>query len=176
MSHRDAAKIGAIRDESFEPEAAGAFFIAPLSPEGRFAWIGLTPVMAAGIWMGLSLFGVATPEGPTLWGSPALAGLAAAFLFPTYIRISPGKLDVIRHRAFGIGKANVESYSLRDSRVVVDFKTSSARLYDPGLAIDPHLKVNCGGLPGSKRLLKQFLRGAVSTAEAPELEGDPLVG
>lgn len=54
-----------------------------------------------------------------IWASFGVGSLLAALLWPTYVRVVPGVLDVFRYGPLGVGAPRVERYDLRSARVLV---------------------------------------------------------
>jgi hypothetical protein len=120
--------VGPIVDGPFEPEVHHAAF-AMHNPVGVYMWCFvavLAGVCALGWWMLTRGMLPRVPYAPAVtyqfYGLIALVISALPFygLFPTYYRVSPGLLEVLRYRPFVGGKPRIQRIDLRRVRVLVD--------------------------------------------------------
>lgn len=182
--------------DAFEPVVVFAWLAVPPSPAGYRVWV-VASVAAFLVWMVLK----ATPPfnmNLGYWGVLAcigLGGVAAALATPTYFRVVPGRLDVMRFNFLYSRKPTLESYDLRTSRVLVDVRARIIVIEPPERpeeAAQPRSKGRSGRkprgpvpgsieitlicLPGAGELARAVLRGAVTAAPAPPLPDDELIG
>lgn len=171
-------KCGEIVDRSFEPHV----FYAPGATQAsgeqlllRFALfvMGMMPLI-------LMMVGWLPPWLPTsaMWwwvyiplligGSSLLVGL----MFPTYIRIVPGRIEVLEFGWLGRRVKHVDRVSLRDQRVLVDTFVSAVMIGRGQTAVTlPFVTVR-----DRRGFVHAVLMGALSTTEPPVLPEDALTG
>jgi hypothetical protein len=99
------------------------------------------------------------------------------FIWPTYLRLSPGRLDVLQYPFLGAGKPRIRSFDLHASRVALQIH-GPLIVFPPG-ADDGEL-FPAASSPWFTRDPLNFERTALaaslSTAPAPPLPDDALVG
>lgn len=117
-------------EDSFEPRIFALRAAVP-APAGRWytLWI-VTIVIASIVWtwfrvqyraqIGISLLGPWD-----YWAIMCLMTLPFMWTWPTYLRISPGRLDVVRFPFLGAGRPRVRSIDLRSARVLVNLHAQS---------------------------------------------------
>lgn len=167
---------GELADVAFEPSV----FFAPTLPsaEDRFrsivVWAGLCVlflILAAVVSYALTGkvhgLGVVQFVGPV-----ALAFLVAEFLFPQYVRVVPGRLDVLHFSPFGSRAVRIQKYDLKRSRVFVDLKLSVVAID----GADRTLEFSTAFIPRGRRLAYMILLAAISTHEPGPLPDDELLG
>ncbi|TVQ63390.1 MAG: hypothetical protein EA378_02035 [Phycisphaerales bacterium] len=120
--------------------------------------------------------------------------LAVRYRRPTYLRVVPGRLDIMRQPTLGLGwglglRPTIESIDLRTPRVLVDLRSAQVLLhpvYDrhPGpLATDAQREayrvraarqriLNLGTTPSREAAMLAIARAAASSAEPPPLPED----
>lgn len=157
-----------LADRVFEPEIFSVWFIG--QPSKWF--IGTAAVFAILI-------------GGTLWGLQVLVhlfnigpgveqfGFAAGFLiamilFPTYYRVSPGRLELLQFSNLFGRRCERTVFDLRSGRVIIDLKQGVIYIGDREALFR--------WMPGRNRLAYYVLLAAISTHVAPELPEDQLVG
>lgn len=171
-------RLGEIADRAFDPQV----FYAPGAARApgeqlllRFALfvVGMVPLilMAVG-WLPAWL-----PMDPMWWwlyvplligGSSLLVGL----MFPTYIRVVPGRIEVLEFGWLGRRVKHVDRVNLRNQRVLVDTFVSAVMIGRGPTAITlPFVTVR-----DRKGFVHAVLMGAISTAEPPVLPEDALAG
>ncbi|MFZ4573040.1 MAG: hypothetical protein ACOYN0_01505 [Phycisphaerales bacterium] len=185
-------------DEAFEPLVRRSWgdhqFLVPI-PQKPFVKLAPSDFRGAGV----VLFGavvVLTLAGITLLkylrltfqttyfpmyhevlGAFGVAQLARGWISPTFLRLSPGRLDVMHWRFMNLGRPTCRSYDLRTARITVALPARTARIEDPNNATHPILvcrwrvdKVD--GLDWPTLLL----RAARTKYPTPALPDDSLIG
>ncbi|MBY0313505.1 MAG: hypothetical protein K2W85_15680 [Phycisphaerales bacterium] len=162
------ARQGPIRDEFFEAFICNAPFamrtrtIAWVLPYGVGVVIALFIAFAFGL--DRATFG---------WAAGLLVGsCGAVLLWPTILRITPGKLEVLERTMLNTRTLTHTTFDLRQSAVLVDlnqevvFIARDGRTHEVWIksAADPHA------------IAAAILRAAVSTHTAPALPDDAIVG
>jgi hypothetical protein len=143
-----ARTVGPIVDGPFEPEVHHAAF-AMHNPVGVYMWC-FVAVLGGVCWFGWwMLTRGMLPRVPyvpaltfQLYGLIAIALAALPFygLFPTYYRVSPGLLEVLRYRPFIGGRPRIQRIDLRRVRVLVDLV--NARLVIEENVVNPRTKMS----------------------------------
>lgn len=100
--------------------------------------------------------------------------LPTFFLWPTYYRVVPGRLDIMKFPMISTGKAEVERVNLREPRVSADASSGAIRLER---ADGRRSYIQFLGTPTSRmEFAKAVAEAATSPHEAPALPDDELVG
>lgn len=184
----------------FEPEIARVPLAVGVDPGAlRLAWLGGVLGCLAAVLVELLFRRPLAELSVTMWFIMGMTALGAVglpeFVFPTYVRVIPGRLDVIRAPIVGPGMRTVLSIDLRSRPLFVAGSTIFAEpIREPGTPLPPKVwgkKWNQGMVhpPGSnpeavslvlspdrRRLLRAILWGATTEAETPDLPGDRLIG
>lgn len=106
-------------------------------------------------------------------------GLLAAFmpsvvLWPTYFRVVPGRLDVLKYSMLGSGKPEVQKVDLRQGRLSVEAATGRLRIDLPS---GERLYTQFHGSSSNKiEFAKAIAEAAISPHPTPPLPDDELVG
>lgn len=162
------AALGAIGGVGAAYLLTGSFFAGPLT--------------SLSVWMAMGAAGV---------GAVALPEFCA----PTYVRIVPGRLDVLRFSLFRLRPASLASFDLRRSRVLIDVRRAVVLVEPPGeprptrkvrskrwpyaVAEEPPPGGEAVGLvltPARRRLLEAACVASVTAAPTPELPHAELLG
>jgi hypothetical protein len=99
---------------------------------------------------------------------------AVALLWPTYLRVVPGRLDVIRYSVFPRWRTEVRSWNLRDARILVDLRGMRVSIDIPG---DPGpVEFSIGLLPRRTRFARMLFWAAMSSYRAPAIADGELIG
>ncbi|MBS0195777.1 MAG: hypothetical protein JSR77_03375 [Planctomycetes bacterium] len=107
----------------------------------------------------------------------AIAGAISAWITPTYIRIAPGVLDVLRFGYLEKGTPRFERWDLRRGEVLADARGGLVRVWDDAREGSRGLMLKSGQLScRSETLIKSIFRAARSRHETPPLPEDALVG
>lgn len=188
----------------FEPVVLRPWLgIARPAPYRRVLWTTALAGTALIVAFTLSRTGSLLPMVQTLrlWGVfaivAALAIGAAESLFPAYLRLAPGRLDVFRYPLLGRGPPRVTTYDLRVTPICVDFQTATIALeppLPPGQALPktvtsprwPHWKelppdcrpdLVCVALcPGRTEFCQRLIQAARTAEPTPPLPADRLLG
>lgn len=154
-------RIGPFEDTPFEPQEFPGFLLLPPRAPMIVAWVLVSLVVGGAVLLFLG----GTPHGLgifVLYGVFAAGGLAVALLWPTRIRVVPGRLDLIRSLVFTPGKVERRSYTLRTSDVTVDLRRWNVQITGPSPQTSADLWI--WPIPGRIELAHAILLGAVSTA------------
>ena len=167
--------MGEVRDETFEPIVLLAPKVIPMPGPARVVMI-----VTATVFCGLMVLLQKTTL-PTMgfgWLQiMAGCGLGVGvqmLLWPTYARITPGRLDIMRYR-LGSRRPTTTTIFLRDARVLahLDKDTLFVKTNAPG---SRWTVLNLRGVWSPMELVHAVLRGAMSTAPTPPLPEDELIG
>ncbi len=129
--------IGPLSDDPFEP----AIFHVAFATRRPFAFfVFLYAGMAMGLIMALIVLkksGVVPSVLPGLqfyevWACLGLAAAPFYVLFPTYYRLGPGRLDVVRYGVMGVGRPRITTFDLRTCRVRADLRNGGVVIGEPG--------------------------------------------
>jgi hypothetical protein len=102
----------------------------------------------------------------------AVGGLLTGVLWPTYLRLVPGRLDVIRYSLLGRGVVECVKHDLRSSAVLVDLNQHCVFLATDGITTE----VSYGAVRDPYDFAHAVLLAAVSTHKPAPLPDDALVG
>lgn len=125
---RDCGAVAPLSDDPFEPQVYFVPFQLPVRRVwGILAWLAVSAIfcliLIVGRNKGVIPRGV-THTGPLdtfdTWACMALASLVLMPAFPTYYRISPGRVDIIRYGFLGLGGGRTQSIDLRRARLLVN--------------------------------------------------------
>lgn len=98
--------------------------------------------------------------------------LERVLLWPSYLRISPGRLDVLRFNNFPGGKTVTKSIPLSTAHLLIDLHKHSALITASGESTEvPFVLVR-----GRRRFAHCLIRAALSTHPSPPLPEDELLG
>lgn len=143
-----ATEVGPIVDGPFEPQVHHAAF-AIHNPVGVYMW-GFVALLGALCWtawwmLGRGLLPALPMATYHFYFVIAVMSAIAPFyvLFPTYYRVSPGLLEVLRYRPLLAGKPRIQKIDLRRARVLVD-------LVNARLVIEEMVPDRRGGQPRSR--------------------------
>lgn len=140
-------------------------------------------------------------RGLRAWGVMALIAacsiVAAEFLYPVFVRLSPGRLDVFRYALFGRGPPEVTTYDLTTAGLCVNFQTATIAIEPPRppgeplpkLVLSnkwPHFQTHPQGTaprylsvalcPGRTEFCQRVIQAARTTEPTPPLPDDQLLG
>lgn len=117
------------------------------------------------------------PQYHEFMGAAAFAALVHGWLSPAFLRLSPGRLDVIQWRPFRPGHTTCSSYDLKRCRIIVVIGLHAARIEDPTDASKPVLCIRWAfNTVDSHDWPTMLLRAARTKYETPALPPDHLVG
>lgn len=165
-----------LSDSPFEPRIFRFPFAPP--PNGRhriLAFVVMIPVSIAIVFSVPRAFGFTPSLGAELvFAVIILTTLPFLVLWPTYFRLSPGRLDVMRFSIFGRGRPIVETFDLRRCRVMVNGRVGALLLTTP----DGKQSLYVWGWLMRRRseLIVAIFEAARSRHPTPPLPDDALVG
>ncbi len=116
---------GELRDVPFEPAIFPARYARDFTRHMKIAAAGTAVPTFVLIWWAAGWLGVrnALSFGYILGWASLTAGHAVAMgLWPTYYRIVPGRLDVMRFSLLGNQVISLDRYDLRQSRIEIDLR------------------------------------------------------
>lgn len=170
-------RLDPIEDADFEPEYARILLVMPKG------WLEGS-IYAAGILASLVLvlplraaLSVPIPGFLTAQIGALAAMLSIATLRQTYLRISPGRLDVLRFTMWKPTADSCRTFDLRSSQLVIDPRRRRLVLARPGetpSTTRPATTVSFLGALQPRRVAHALLRAAISTAPSPDLPSDRL--
>ena len=167
--------MGEVRDEPFEP----VVLLAPKVID--MPWQATTIMVLSGLgFCGLMILLRKTtlPYMSAGW-IPFMAGCglgvgAQILLWPTYARVTPGRLDIMRYRLWSRRPTTV-TIRLRNAQVLADFDKSTLFI-KPAAPGARWTSLSLRGVWSPVELVHAVLRGAMSSAPTPPLPEDELVG
>lgn len=134
---------------------------------GGIAWTFLRPQIFSGSQRFIT--------GPwDYWAIMCLGLLPFAWTWPTYLRITPGRLEVLRYKFLGTGTPTLTSFDLRSARILIDLGAGSVKIGDDDTAA--HIVLPDYG-PRWTDIARALLEAARYQGEHTEnLPKDALVG
>jgi len=179
----------------FEPEIVRAPLAVGLDRAARsLAWLGGALGLVLAVVFEHTFYHTAIGLSMPLWFLVGMTSLGAVvlpeFSFPTYVRVVPGRLDVIRTPLFGNKFITIKSFDLRRRHIILaggtiyiepeetPIKVRSGRwpytmVYSANFVPDA---VSLLLTPARKRLMLAALWAATTEAPTPELPSDSLIG
>lgn len=176
-------RLGSIPADPFEPVIVRVLLAAKPTSAFIWAWVlgGIGAAIATVLFLRLGLggwrvFGASLFSAGYLYFTVGASGGAfiAAFLFPTYLRIAPGRADVLRFGFLGRGRPSFETFDLRASEVVVI--THSFIALVRGGPTEPWRPLVYAGSLDRTRVVRALLAAAVSEHPTPPMPDDALLG
>jgi hypothetical protein len=163
---------GSLSDAAFEPKVFRMFL--PLFEQSVDAVVSFVAGVAALIVMG-TLSHTFAPRPfpfyiPLVLPAAGMGVLATSLLIPTYLRVVPGRADILRYRFLGRAVAAVAKIDLRTGRVEFDLRDGS--LY----AGNGRVGIPVSAIHSTKAAGHAVLLAAASSHTAPPLPDDELVG
>lgn len=174
--------LGTVGDLHFEP---AVFYLPCASPRHRtrnrvrlWALIGGIAVLIALDWLNLLPQNAFSGRSGLVWVTPWLLLLVGApalmsgWLLPTYLRIVPGRLDVVECGWLGRSIRSVTKLDLRTSAVAIC-------MFDNGVRVGEEEEAQTVAFGTTHRryeFVRTVLLGALSTAETPALPDYAMVG
>lgn len=165
---------GPLEDALFEPRVFFGMGAFRASGHQRAAqWIAGVCVFVALVWLegGFGRGGMANPY---FVGLAAVAGgvVIGTLAFPTYVRVVPGRLDVMQCGFLGRSFLSRRSLDLRKQRVVIDL-TTQVIVYSDGSGTPP---IGYAAMWDSAAFVNAVILACISTHTPPPLPDDALVG
>lgn len=163
-------RIGPIEDTPFEPQEFVGYLILPPTARMIAAWIATSVLVAAGVMLANYTLTTVSYSGFVFHGSFAAGGVMVVLLWPTRIRVVPGRVEIERALVFRPERAERRLFTLRTSRVLVDLRTWRAHVQGPS----PETSIDLWLRPvrGRAELAHALLMGAVSSANPAPMDGD----
>jgi hypothetical protein len=170
-----------LSEDAFEPRIFALRAAVPYPAKRWYAiWIvSIVLVSIAWTWIrvqyraqiGLSLLGPWD-----YWAIMCIMVLPFMWTWPTYLRVSPGRLDVIRYRLLGAGTPRVRTIDLRDARVMVNLRALTV-VVEPAKVVEQALvvQINQWGGPNTA-MARAMFEAARWEGEHLRLPDDALVG
>jgi hypothetical protein len=173
-------RLGPVEDRPFEPRVFFGFFAVNPAKRVMMAWMVLLAVlMSSGLAWVMLTGGSNAFIGTSLFPMSAIVGAAiVAVCLPTYVRVVPGRVDVLHYTAMSRRARRAVSHDLRRARVLVDLNSRTIKIEPPpddtrGPAVT---RLWFGWVPRGEELAHAVLEAAISSAPAAELPEDELVG
>lgn len=166
------ARCGPVEDIAFEPVVFYSPFSLPLRSQEWTAWIVAALAIGGGVMMWFEFTGREHFTAFAVSLGSILGGMTAAALWPTHVRVLPGRVDVLRYSLLGRGVEEVRRYDLRSSAVLVDTNQQCVFLASEGVTTE----IGIGAVRNPYALAHAILLGAVSTYTPPPLPDDALAG
>ncbi|MGH7130920.1 MAG: hypothetical protein ACREJO_03125 [Phycisphaerales bacterium] len=168
--------LGEPRDIAFEPVVAFASLAVKMSTGAKTVLILITVAVCALMFvlrefgnLPLPRFGYFNVVTAIVIGS-----CAAVFLWPTYLRIVPGRIDILRYRLWN-RKPTVETIDLRGANVLVNLHRSIVYIQT-----SDHARfwrtIGLGAVRNGREVAHAILQAAMSTVPTPPLPDDELIG
>lgn len=178
MATRNQANaIGPLRSDAFEPFISPIYF-ALRGPPGVVVTIWIIASLAIGTGWHFAKEHIGYVGGPPqfyeIWACFGIAASPFAFLWPTYVRVSPGRLDLFQYGSLGSGKPRVRTFDLRTHKVLLNLAGKTLVLthqHGPAAQIDLGL-----WSPKPLELARAIFEAARWTHERPAIPNDELVG
>jgi hypothetical protein len=180
-----------ITSDPFEPVIVRLLFAANSGAAFIWTWVAASLGSVGLIYLISIAPGIKMTLGPvSIWSFGyfvfAFAGffgaLVAAAIFPTYLRIVPGRVDVLKFGVLGRGLRSLETFNVREARVEILLKVGAAVVgpHQPhertdGVAPKRRAIIFAGSFERAK-LARAILAAAVSEHPTPPLPDDALVG
>ena len=159
----------ALADVPFEPAIFAAFLV--VNPSGKSSTLGVLAMLIffAGEFTGLWKTGLA-----------AVGGFAAVFagfglgelMWPTYFRVVPGRIDIMRYSFLSDRPVGVTKTPLRDARIIYDHSNKMLHLHTDGEWKDYWIML----VPRRRQFIRALFLAAASTHQPPPLPDDALLG
>jgi hypothetical protein len=172
---QELAKWGELRDAPFEPLVFTGWFTHRLPPFMRAMVAVLTvPAFIVAHLMISGLTSLWTREEIVLklWLALLSARGIVSWLWPTYFRVVPGRLDVMRFSNIRGRAVATRHFDLRKARILVDLRRNVVFIDEDGDSEEFAI----GLMPGRTRFAHALFWAALSTHEPPPLPENELLG
>jgi hypothetical protein len=101
----------------------------------------------------------------------AIARIIWGFAWPTYIRIVPGRVDILRHPFLGTGQPTAQPLDLKNARILLNLRHGRTYIHPAGAPDGEWLSGVIGGpIRRGREMGLAILAAALSTFEPPPLE------
>jgi hypothetical protein len=163
------APLAELRDTSFEPVIMERM-MAEWSMV-RIVVLGCALAISLRLLLDLLTPGLAGPVGSLSYPIGLLIVWLIQRLRPTYYRIVPGRMDIMRFSVLTNRATILDRWDLRNAHITVRFERQRV-----GLGMSETKHVRLFGLAEPHRFVAAVFQGAISTHEAPPLPDDALLG
>lgn len=177
-------RLGEISREPFEPMIVRAVLVD--RPTRAFYWVwGVSALVSAGLlYLGLRAAGASMLSGfPTAafgqmyFAFGVSAGtMVAGFVFPCYIRIAPGRVDVLKFPALGLGRPTISKHDVRHGNVTLLLRARAAVLQPFCDSKDVYATIMYAGALGQRDIARAILAASISEHPTPPMPDDALIG
>jgi hypothetical protein len=169
------AEYGEWADVSFQPALFfGQFVIG--SRGWSVSFRGGITLLGFLVMIGLNLLATGDWVNPGLYIEMLVvivgAEAAIAFLWPTYLRLVPGRLDVLGYSPLSRKPVFVDKYDLRDAKITADLRRSFVSIASPRGSLEFGISL----MRERKRFVYMLFLAAMSTFQPAPLPEDELVG
>lgn len=163
-------------DVAFEPVVAYASMSLKLSRAANIVWTVVAIASAVLMETLRSAAGLPIPRAGflTVAASVAIGGVVAVFIWPSYLRVVPGRIDILRYRLWS-RRPTVEVIDVRGAAVLAHLEKRSVYLTlpsEPGMC----RVIGLTGMPGAEEVVRAIFLAAISSSPTPPLPDDELVG
>jgi hypothetical protein len=171
----DLGDCGPLEDVSFEPHIFPALLSGWLS--GRaIAVSAMVMVGAAAVLYALaSAVGLATEYAYVpfyFWAGMGIAVYASTWLWPTYVRVVPGRLEVMQFSSMRGRPPALHRYSLRSARILTDMRRWAVIVDEGKRSVELPILL----MRERRRFVHAVLLAATSTHDPAPLPPDSLLG
>lgn len=170
----DLAKRGEFVDVPFEPILFTGYFSDETKRHMDVVGLMLTLIFGALFWF---YFPMSNPTAMNrllfvMWFSIASSSLIVAWLWPTYFRVMPGRLEVMRFSTLRGRAISFERFDMRQAWVLVDLRRSVVFINEG----KKRAEYAIGLMRGRTCFAHALFWAAMNTHQAPELPEDRLLG
>lgn len=169
-------RMGDLRDETFEPLVIFAPRVTKMPKVGT-ALMVVTAIAVAALIEVLretTTLPLVRPGWLTIMAGIAVGAAVQMLVWPTYTRVTPGRLDIMRY-TLGLRKPQLTTINLRNAQVLAHLEKATL-LIKPEEPGSTWTLLNLRGVWNPVELAYAVLRGAASTAPTPPLPDDQLLG
>jgi hypothetical protein len=100
--------------------------------------------------------------------APIVSQAIIFFAWPTYLRVLPGRVDIVRHNFLRRGTPQAIGFPLADCRILADLRKNTTLIY--GSDDQLRLSIPLSLLPDRRRFVHRLFLAALSTYQPPPLE------
>lgn len=167
--------LGPIKEAAFEPRVFRASLALPASTAAKA--VGVLAPLLVGLGLVAAVFALRGSVEPAYgllipWTVRAVALVAQAWWRPRYVRVMPGRVEVLTDRSSPAGAIDSDSYDLTTARITIDTFTSQVRIEDGNRSLD----IAYGVVWRGRQLASAVLLGAISTYKPGPVPDDRLTG
>jgi hypothetical protein len=162
----DILQYGDFRDVPFEPRVFKAS--CPLTVYANLGWV-------LGFMFLMSTFTISILHREFVYAFVALLSMIVVIVLllrPTYFRVVPGRLEVLRFFFLRRWPRSVDSYTLRQAKIVADLRRGMVVIAEGDLGSEYAIWF----MPDRNRFVHSLFLAAISTQPVPDLPVDALLG